>query len=66
MSEQTLPKLLADLREADDERLRLPRDGQAYQQAARRVDHIARAVWAAAAEGLGDDGEVGARGAQDL
>ena len=66
MSEQTLPKLLADLRAADDERLRLPRDGQAYQQAAKRVDHLARAVWEAAGDAPPEDGEVAATGRQDL
>jgi hypothetical protein len=58
MSEHSLAKLLGDLRVADDERLRLPRDGTAFELASQRVERLSRAVWAAATDDLIDGGDV--------
>ena len=56
----SLPRLLRELREAERERLRVPRETEAYDAAADRVDRVAREIWEAAARDrladLPDDG----------
>jgi hypothetical protein len=54
--EEPLRKLLADLHDADIDRQGMPRGSAQYDEAARRVDRIARAVWDAATPSADEDG----------
>ena len=57
MFEEPLRKLLADLHDADIDRQGMPRGSAQYDEAARRVDWLARAVWDAATESADEDGQ---------
>jgi hypothetical protein len=59
--EEPLRQLLADLHDADVDRQGTPRGSAQYDEAARRVDRLARAVWEAAS-GSAEANEAGRDG----